>query len=206
MTDRRFRLLHISDTHGKHRELSEMPAADIIVHSGDFTFGGSEEEVYDFVNWFCDLPYKHKIFIAGNHDDCLCGADLSGIDANCHYLNNSAVEIEGLKFYGIPLFMQDVMDGHLQKMYRQIPDDTDILITHQPPYSVCDLADYGNGLEHRGNRDLAARIAQLHLKYHLFGHEHDTYGVAKQDDTVFSNAAVVDVNYKLIRKPRLFLL
>jgi Icc-related predicted phosphoesterase len=59
-------------------------------------------------------------------------------------------------------------------------------------------------LEHRGNRDLATRIAQLHLKYHLFGHEHDTYGVVKQDGTVFSNAAVVDRDYHLIRAARLF--
>jgi Icc-related predicted phosphoesterase len=89
-------------------------------------------------------------------------------------------------------------------MYRQIPDDIDILITHQPPYSICDLADYGNGLEHRGNRELATRIDQLHLKYHLFGHEHDTNGVVKQNGTVFSNAAVLDNEYNLIRKPRLF--
>lgn len=206
MDDKKLTLLHLSDTHGKHRELSEMPMADIIVHSGDFTFAGSEEEVYDFINWFCDLPYKHKIFIAGNHDDCLYGAELSGLDENCHYLHNSAVEVEGLRFYGIPLFMQDVVDGCLQDMYRAIPADIDILVTHQPPYSVCDLADYGNGLEHRGNRNLAARINHLHLKYHLFGHEHDTYGVVKQGGTVFSNAAVVDRDYNLIRKPRLFLL
>jgi Icc-related predicted phosphoesterase len=102
--------------------------------------------------------------------------------------------------------MQDALEGNLQKMYSRISNDTDILITHQPPYSICDLADYGNGLEHRGNRDLAMRIAQLHLKYHLFGHEHDTYGVVKQDGIVFSNAAVVDLNYNLIRKPRIFLL
>jgi Icc-related predicted phosphoesterase len=51
---------------------------------------------------------------------------------------------------------------------------------------------------------LATRIAQLHLKYHLFGHEHDTYGVVKQDGTVFSNAAVVDRDYHLIRAARLF--
>jgi Icc-related predicted phosphoesterase len=199
MADRKLQLLHISDTHGKHRELSALPAADIIVHSGDFTFAGSDDEAYDFINWFCDLPYKHKIFIAGNHDDCLYGAELSGLDANCYYLCNSAVEIEGLKFYGVPLFMQDVMDGNLRKMYRQIPDDT-----HQPPYSICDLADYGNGLEHRGDRELATRIDQLHLKYHLFGHEHDTNGVVKQNGTVFSNAAVLDNEYNLIRKPRLF--
>ncbi len=65
------RILHISDTHSKHRELPPLPNADVIIHSGDFTFAGSENEAYDFINWFCDLPFQHKIFIAGNHDLCM---------------------------------------------------------------------------------------------------------------------------------------
>ena len=65
------KILHISDTHGQHGRLKDLPAADVIVHSGDFTFGGEVHEAIGFLNWFCDLPYAHKIFIAGNHDDCL---------------------------------------------------------------------------------------------------------------------------------------
>ena len=36
------RLLHISDTHGRHKELQRLPDADILVHSGDFTLDGKE--------------------------------------------------------------------------------------------------------------------------------------------------------------------
>ena len=43
------RILHISDTHSKHRELPPLPEADVIVHSGDFTLAGSENEAYEFV-------------------------------------------------------------------------------------------------------------------------------------------------------------
>lgn len=68
-------ILHISDTHGQHGKLINVPKADVIVHSGDFTFGGSEKEAIDFMQWFCDLPYKHKVFVAGNHDMCMYGAD-----------------------------------------------------------------------------------------------------------------------------------
>ncbi len=32
------RILHISDTHGQHQQLSDMPEADVIVHSGDISF------------------------------------------------------------------------------------------------------------------------------------------------------------------------
>ena len=76
-------ILHLSDTHNQHRQLTDLPNADILIHSGDFTIVGTEQETIDFLNWFCDLPYRHKIFIAGNHDNCLYGATLSGLDKNC---------------------------------------------------------------------------------------------------------------------------
>ena len=101
------RILHISDTHGLHRRLTDLPEADVAVHSGDFTMTGSEQEAIDFLNWFCDLPYAHKIFISGNHDDCLYGANIDGLDSNVHYLCNSGIEIDGVKFYGVPMFMSD---------------------------------------------------------------------------------------------------
>lgn len=43
-------------------------------------------------------------------------------------------------------------------------------------------------------------------RYHLFGHEHDAYGILKQDGTVFSNAALLDRHYVLQRAPRQFLI
>ena len=91
------RILHISDTHSKHRELPPLPNADNIIHSGDFTFAGSENEAYDFINWFCDLPFQHKIFIAGNHDLCMYGADsIDGLPNNVHYLCNNSIEISNV--------------------------------------------------------------------------------------------------------------
>lgn len=47
---------------------------------------GSEQEALDFLNWFCDLSYPHKIFICGNHDACLYRANIDGLDKNVHYL------------------------------------------------------------------------------------------------------------------------
>ena len=58
------RLLHISDTHGVHRRLRDLPEADILVHSGDFTMSGSEAETLDLLEWLCDLPYRHKVLVA----------------------------------------------------------------------------------------------------------------------------------------------
>lgn len=199
------RILHISDTHGQHSQLRELPEADILVHSGDFTFSGTEAEAYEFMNWLCDLPYRHKLFIAGNHDDCLYGADgIDGLPDDVHYLCNSGIEIEGIKFYGVPLFMQDIMDGVYEKQLQAIPFETNILITHQPPYGICDVADYGSGPAHHGDKILRSVIDGLHLEYHLFGHEHDAYGTEKVGNTVFSNASLLDIKYNMKGKPKLF--
>lgn len=54
------KILHLSDTHNKHRQLTDLPDADVFVHCGDFTDNGTEEEVLDFLNWLIELPYPHK--------------------------------------------------------------------------------------------------------------------------------------------------
>ena len=97
-----------------------------------------EQEALDFLNWFCDLPYKHKIFICGNHDDCLYGANIDGLDGNVQYLCNSGIEIDGVKFYGVPMFMGDCITDRQSRHYANIPDDTDVLITHSPAYGIFD--------------------------------------------------------------------
>ena len=57
------KIIHISDTHGCHHRLKDLPEAEVIVHSGDFCMVGTQQEALDFLNWFCDLPYKYKIFV-----------------------------------------------------------------------------------------------------------------------------------------------
>ena len=130
------KILHLSDTHGSHRRLIDLPVADVIVHSGDFCMVGSEAEAIDFLDWFCDLPYDHNIFICGNHDECLYGANIDGLDTNVHYLCNSGVEIDGVKFYGVPMFMDDCISDRQTRNIENIPNDTDVLITHNPPYGI----------------------------------------------------------------------
>lgn len=132
-------LLHISDTHGLHDQLTDLPAADVIVHSGDFTLDGSEKEAIEFMQWFCDLPYNHKVFVAGNHDMCMYGADkVEGLPDDVHYFCNSGIDIDGIKFYGMPMFMEYAMDGTYEQHIKDIPDDTDVLVTHQTPYGILD--------------------------------------------------------------------
>ena len=192
-------ILHISDTHGFHEQLSCLPITDIIVHTGDFTFGGSESEASDFMKWFGNLPHKHKIFIAGNHDMCMFRKeDIKELPKDVHYLCNSSVEIDGIKFYGMPLFMENVMDGTYNKLINSIPDDVNVLLTHQPPYGILDEGEYhGQQDYHYGDYHLYAKVLDIKPRLHLFGHNHNVYGRTERFGITFSNAAIVDEHYKL---------
>ena len=181
------KILHLSDTHGCHRRLWELPEADVVVHSGDFCMGGTEEEAIDFIDWFCDLPYAHKIFIAGNHDDCLYGAKIEGLDNNTHYLCNSGIEIEGIKFYGVPMFMEYCASGRENLHYAKIPIETDILITHNPPYGILDMDEGVN----YGSEKLLEKLTTLNLKAHLFGHIHARHGIETINGITFSNGSII---------------
>ena len=193
------KILHISDTHGCHHRLCDLPDADILVHSGDFTMNGSEQETIDFLNWFCDLDYQHKIFICGNHDNCLYGANIDGLDINVHYLCNSGIELNGIYFYGVPMFMEDCITERQNRNYEQIPVDTDVLITHTPAYGILDY----DGNIHYGSEELFSRISAVNPRLHLFGHIHSQNGIVKRNSTTFSNGAIMNADYTNLNSPNL---
>lgn len=185
------RILHLSDTHNCHHRLRDLPEADVVVHSGDFCMVGTEREAIDFMNWFCDLPYRHKIFICGNHDACLYGANIDGLDSNVHYLCNSGIEIEGIKFYGVPMFTEDCISERQDRNYSNIPIDTDVLITHSPAFGILDFDDN----IHYGSEELLTRLSALNLRAHLFGHIHANQGITTIGNTIFSNGAIMNTDY-----------
>ena len=179
-------ILHISDTHGKHHQLKDLPPADIIIHSGDGTEDGENEEMLEFLNWFFALDYKYKIFVAGNHDISLDGGKLENIPEHCYYLHHSGVEIEGVKFWGVPHFFFDELDGSTELVLNPIAVDTDILISHRPPLYILDFED-GN---HFGCYTLYRSVMNICPRYHLFGHVHASYGIEKSRHTTFINASL----------------
>lgn len=190
------RLLHISDTHGYHWQLKNIPEAEVLIHSGDFCMTGSETEALDFLNWFCDLPYLHKIFICGNHDECLYGANIEWLDENVYYLCNSGATIEGVKFYGVPMFIADSVIGRQEHNFAKIPDDTDVLITHTPPLGILDNDD---GI-HYGSDILFEKVTNIHPAMHLFGHIHPKHGIILKNGIIFSNGAMISNQHFLASK------
>ena len=61
------RIVCISDTHNRFRELS-IPDGDILIHAGDITRRGYLAEIKDFNDWLSTLPHKNIVVIAGNHE------------------------------------------------------------------------------------------------------------------------------------------
>ena len=184
MSKPQLKILQISDTHNRHQQLTDLPAADVIVHCGDFTEMGTEQEVLDFLNWFFELPYKHKIFVTGNHDLCLWEADgIEDLPDNVYFLQDRGCDIEGVKFFGLAYNHNEAL----------IPDGIDVLITHEPPFMIRDLT-FG---KHWGNAPLRIRVFEVRPKYHLFGHAHNCFGKEEHDGIVFSNGAVLDDCYNV---------
>lgn len=61
------RFVCISDTHDQYDFI--LPDGDILLHSGDFTQNGTEQEIERFLNWLKTLnQYRLKIVIVGNHE------------------------------------------------------------------------------------------------------------------------------------------
>lgn len=124
------KLVFISDTHESHDWDKQVPAGDVLIHTGDLTMIGRPSELSAFSAKFLGLPHKHKVLIAGNHDLTLDRylttvkrqelnerfRSIKGLDTDAlrteflgrmkqHgvvYLEDEAAEVAGISFYGSP--------------------------------------------------------------------------------------------------------
>ncbi|KYB28543.1 Metallophosphoesterase domain-containing protein 1-like Protein [Tribolium castaneum] len=195
----------MSDTHSENNNIKfEIPKGDILIVAGDFTRTGAPSEVNRFNEWMKSLPHQHKIVICGNHElsfDQTCQyikgyyrSDIKNVLCDCIYLEDSAVTIYGIKFYGSPWQPEfggwafNVPRGEkcLSK-WNLIPDDTDVLITHGPPLG------YGDKITSKGNIGCVELLSTIQKrvkpKYHVFGHIHEGYGLYTDGTTLFINAS-----------------
>jgi len=200
------RIVAISDTHGLHENLI-IPDGDVLIHAGDLTSQGKLSQIKEFNSWFGSHPHRHKIAIAGNHDWALQTAPEDAINllTSCIFLQDSGVEIDGLKIYGSPwqpVFFNWAFNlprgDSLKKVWSKIPIDTDVLITHGPPFGVLDLVPSG---EHVGCEDLKGRLCELNLRAHIFGHIHEGYGTKTVNDCKFVNASTCTNRYLPLNLP-----
>lgn len=187
------RVVFVSDTHGRHH-LTAVPDGDILIHAGDLTLDGSLEGVEAFDRWLGTLPHRHKVVIAGNHDECFQHQPdrARARITNAIYLEDSACEVGGLKLYGspwTPLFFDwafMLSEVELAEKWAAIPTGLDVLITHGPPHGILDWTNRG---EHAGSHSLLCRVYEARPRFHVFGHIHEAAGRLDTPDTIFVNAA-----------------
>jgi len=203
-------IIIISDTHGKHKRLSTLPKADVIIHCGDMTTMGREHEIRDFLKWFSALnQYIYKICCAGNHDwlfEKNRGIAIRLIPKNVIYLEDNGIEIDRFKFWGSPVqkpfydWAFNRPESTLIKHWRTIPDDTDVLITHSPPYMIGDYVP--RSMQHEGSPSLYEEVTnRIKPKIHCYGHIHHGYGIHVIGETTFINASNLDEYNMCVNDP-----
>ena len=95
------------------------------------------------------------------------------------------------------MFMEDCVSGKQEQLYTAIPEDTDVLVTHTPPYGILNR----DGSILYGSRVLLERVRTIRPRLHLFGHIHKSQGITSDGVTVFSNAAILDEGYDNLNAP-----
>ena len=215
------RITFISDTHTKHDKLNGfLPGGDILIHAGDLTSRGYITEVEYFMKWYDKINnYDHKVFIAGNHDfgfqdenEKLRGL-LTGFKT-IEYLQDELLAlgegeqeyIDMIKIWGTPWQPEfhnwafNLPRGEkLKEKWDMIPLNTDILITHGPPFGKLDYVPYSN--LNVGCEELIKRVEEIKPKIHVFGHVHEGYGYVFDGNTHYINAAVLNGRYEYRNKP-----
>ncbi|CAJ1347846.1 unnamed protein product [Effrenium voratum] len=178
------RLVFISDTHLQHRDL-DLPGGDILVHCGDVLLESRAANVrdleilQDFQGWLQQLPHRHKLLVAGNHDGALQELGVQRVRQllpACRYLQDEHISLEGLELYASPLSVGKSGNAAFQPQggydeaaaVEAVPEGLDLLITHGPA---------GEGALGRASAPLEARLALVKPRAHVFGHYHLGHGI-----------------------------
>jgi 3',5'-cyclic AMP phosphodiesterase CpdA len=219
-----------------------VPDGDVLIHAGDLTFTGVLEEVRAELKAISALPHRRKIVVPGNHDFFFDERFMDGhifrrwrIDRpisvqellaefpDIDVLIDRSTMVGKYKVHGSPWqpafydwafqFSAGEKGRQEAKMrWATIPLDTNILVTHTPPWGILDIVDF----EHRHQGDnragdylLRTRIEDLkQLRLHVFGHLHAGYGNIDLpldghggEPTTFVNAALNTNSYVPLNKP-----
>ncbi len=204
------RVVVLSDTHEYHRDVV-VPDGDLLIHAGDITrLSFSSRSVQDFDEWLRPLPHRWKVIIPGNHDFGFADPSWQKLITSGVLLINDGIEIMGLKIWGTPITPVDhgIFGGaetaDRAAQFRTIPDNTDLLISHGPPYGILDREP--DSRSSQGCRELLNAVTRVRPRLHVFGHIHGGNGTTQVGQTVFVNAAVAGPRGMPANSPKLLCL
>ena len=227
MDGKSIKVVAISDLHGY---LPEIPECNLLCICGDLVPLNVQANsrktrkwlIEEFKPW-CESLSCHKVlFIAGNHDLHFENLDFMKAqfpkDDKVTYLFNEEYSYQSkdgkiYSIFGTPYcqifgnwaFM--LPSKELEKAYSKIPENLDILMTHDAPYGVSDILlqkEYYTG-EHIGNKPLAKAILQKAPKIVCHGHLHSTS--REFEELGYSkvvNCSIKDERYDSIYDPIVF--
>jgi len=174
-----------------------------------------------FKPWTYDLPVEKVYFIAGNHDlwferkyfDAI--SIFSEYDKVTYLANNTIDHISSqdskvYSIHGIPYCHQFgnwsfmYSEKTLTKLFEAVPNNLDILITHDAPYGVSDvcLEGWAADGEHKGGKALRDVIINKKPKYCFHGHLHSSNHEEEMlNDTKVFNTSIVDEQYDIKYEP-----
>ena len=220
--------------HGAYDQLN-LAGGDLLIVTGDITARDEISEYEAFVQWLNRQDYKKKIVIGGNHDNCLQreGAQLFKWAANTEYLCDSGTQFHGTDKHGVSYTMKIFgspwsltfpnmnpkckaftceTEEEIANKWAMIPIDTDILITHTPPYGILDGISIKDGSEfHVGSKSLLNWLGNVGKpQLHCFSHIHENghgkliykrEGYGDENNTICVNASIMNERYKPTNDP-----
>lgn len=212
----------ISDMHGILD--FNIEKSDVLFICGDIMplniqFYSKESKIWftkTFFPWCKSLPVNDIYLIGGNHDwwiyrhpeevRNICKEYMP----NLHYLlDEEAIYCDDIgntfKIYGSPWCHQfghwafmGYSDEALSKIFMNMPDDVDFLITHDAPYGVSDIcSSVWNAGMHIGSHGLAAAMVLKQPKYNFHGHLHSSnHDCEMLNNTKVYNVSLINEDYK----------
>ncbi|KAG8709104.1 hypothetical protein FRC08_018538 [Ceratobasidium sp. 394] len=173
------RVVCISDTHNAQPPI---PDGDILIHAGDLTGSGTADELRKVAEWLSSLPHPTKLVIGGNHD--------RGLDAKLRQAKRNPAEDPEIDWPALGIIYLEhsaaqimypqahLLPERAQAVWESIPLDTDILITHGPPFNHLDMTTRGKSC---GCPALLDRMWRVQPLLHVFGHIHEARGIETLD-------------------------
>ena len=210
----------ISDTHGMLPDPDKVKDVDFVIHAGDigpdFFPARPKKEIIrwyegEFFRWCLDIG-KPIYMTYGNHDfvgERIPQRIKESLAPNVHIYVDEQVEIEGKKVWFSPwsnlfgdwAWMLDE-DALRRKYFNNIPDDTQVIVSHGPPYGLGDKIFWDGVSQNVGSRSLLSfmdRLADLEMV--VCGHIHEARGYYADGEVDVWNVSLVNEKYEQVHEP-----